>query len=126
MIETSIRPIRNEEDYADALKRIKGLMHALPGTPEIDELEVLAQLVETYEDKRWPMNLPSPAGAIKFRMEQAGLTERDIEPYIGTSGDVSRVLSGKQPLTLKMIRALHKHLGIPSDVLLGDADALAS
>src|SRR5579862_4072420 len=122
MKEIRIRPIRNDDDYAAALKRIEGLMDAEPGSWQMDELEVLAQLVEAYEDKTWPMNMPSPVAAIKFRMEQTGLTRRDLEPYIGSSGKVSDVLSGKQPLTLKMIRALNKHLGIPFEALLGDPE----
>ena len=123
MNETRIRPIRNDIDYSEALKRIEGLMDASAGTWQMDELEVLAQLVETYEDKRWPMSVPSPAAAIKFRMEQAGLTPRDLEPYIGSSDDVSGVLSGSKPLTLDMIRALHKNLSISLDVLLRDPES---
>jgi HTH-type transcriptional regulator/antitoxin HigA len=101
-------------------------MDAAPGSWQMDELEVLAQLVETYEDKRWPMSLPSPAAAIKFRMEQSGLSQRDLEPYIGSSDEVTGVLSGKLPLTLKMIRALHKHLCIPFESLVGGTDASAA
>jgi HTH-type transcriptional regulator/antitoxin HigA len=123
MNETRIRPIRTDEDHAGALSRIEELMDAKEGTPEFDELVVLAQLAELYEDQRWPMGMPSPVAAIKFRMEQGELTRRDLEPYIGSSGKVSEVLSGKLPLTLKMIRALHKHLGIPAEVLLGDPTA---
>jgi HTH-type transcriptional regulator/antitoxin HigA len=122
MTDTRIRPIRNDEDHAWALARIEELMDAAPGTPDMDELEVLSQLVDLYEDHRWPISMPTPIAAIKFRMEQAKLTRRDLEPYIGSSGKVSEVLSGKQPLTLKMIRALHKHLGIPAAVLVGDSE----
>lgn len=120
MNRTQIRPIRNDEDHAWALGCIEALMDAEPGTAEMDELEVLAQLVEIYENERWPIGMPTAIGAIKFRMEQEGLTRRDLEPYIGSSGKVSEVLSGKQPLTLKMIRALHRHLAIPAEVLLGN------
>ncbi|MDR3692747.1 MAG: hypothetical protein P4L46_25425 [Fimbriimonas sp.] len=123
MNKTHIRPIRNDEDHSWALARIEELMDATPESPEMDELEVLAQLVELYEDQRWPIGMPTAIAAIKFRMDQAGLTRRDLEPYIGSSGKVSEVLSGKQPLTLKMIRALHRHLGIPSEVLLGSPDS---
>lgn len=131
MTRTHIRPVRSDEDHAWALSRIGELMDAEPGTQEMDELEVLAQLVEIYEAKRWPISLPSPVAAIKFRMEQSGLTRRDLQPFIGSSGKVSEVLSGKLPLTLKMIRSLHLHLGIPADLLLGkpegrlDGDGLA-
>lgn len=120
MSNNQIRPIRNDDDHSWALARIEGLMDAEPGTPDFDELEVLSQLVEIYEKERWPIGMPTAIAAIKFRMDQAGLTRRDLEPYIGSSGKVSEVLSGKQPLTLKMIRALHRHLGIPAEVLLGD------
>ena len=124
MNKTHIRPIRNDEDHSWALSRIEELMDAKPGSPAMDELEVLSQLVELYEDQRWPIGMPTAIAAIKYRMDQGGLTRRDLEPYIGSSGKVSEVLSGKQPLTLKMIRALHRHLGIPAEVLLGSPDGL--
>jgi HTH-type transcriptional regulator/antitoxin HigA len=122
MNNTHIRPIRNDEDHSWALARIEELMDSVPGSSAMDELEVLSQLVEIYERERWPIGMPTAVAAIKFRMEQGGLTRRDLEPYIGSSGKVSEVLSGKQPLTLKMIRALHRHLGIPAEVLLGNQD----
>jgi HTH-type transcriptional regulator/antitoxin HigA len=103
-----------------ALKRIDELMDAEEGTPNANEFEVLAQLLDSYEDKHWPVGSPSPLAAIKFRMEQGNFSERDLEPYIGSSERVTAVLTGRQPLTLKMIRALHRHLGIPADVLLGE------
>lgn len=115
-----ITPIRTEADHEAALARIDALMDAEVGSPEADELSVLAELVEAYETKHFPIELPTPVEAIRFRMEQAGLEPRDLEPYIGSRGKVSEVLSGKQALTLAMIRALHKHLGIPADVLVGD------
>ena len=116
-----ITPIRTEADHKAALARIDALMDAQAGSPEIDELSVLADLVESYEARRFPIELPTPVEAIRFRMEQAGLEPRDLEPYIGEHGMVSEVLSGKRPLTLAMIRALHKHLGIPAEVLIGAA-----
>jgi HTH-type transcriptional regulator / antitoxin HigA len=115
-----IAPIRTETDHRAALARINELMNAEAGTPEADELSVLADLVEVYETKHFPIERPTPVEAIRFRMEQAGLEPRDLEPYIGSRGKVSDVLAGKQPLTLPMIRALHKHLGIPAEVLLSD------
>ena len=121
-----ITPIRTEADHKAALARIDVLMDAVAGTPEADELSVLADLVEAYEAKHFSIELPTPVEAIRFRMEQAGLEPRELEPYIGSRGKVSEVLSGKQPLTLAMIRALHKHLGIPAEVLVGDAAASAS
>lgn len=115
-----ITPIRTEADHKAAMARIDVLMDAEVGSPEIDELAVLAELVEAYEAKHFPIELPTPVEAIRFRMEQAGLEPRDLEPYIGSRGKVSEVLSGKQPLTLAMIRALHTHFGIPAEVLVGD------
>ncbi|MGC1588396.1 MAG: transcriptional regulator, partial [Rhodomicrobium sp.] len=115
-----IIPIRTEADHKAALARIDALMDAEVGTPEADELSVLVDLVEAYEAKHFPIDLPTPVEAIRYRMEQAGLEPRDLEPYIGSRGKVSEVLSGKQPLTLPMIRALHRHLGIPAEVLVGD------
>lgn len=115
-----IAPIRTEADHKAALARIDALMDAVAGSSEADELSVLADLVEAYETKHFPIELPTPVEAIRFRMEQAGLEPRDLEPYIGSRGKVSEVLSGKQPLTLPMIRALHKHLGIPAEVLVAD------
>lgn len=120
-----ITPIRTDADHKAALARIDVLMDAEAGTDEVDELSVLAELVEAYEAKHFPIALPTPVEAIRFRMEQAGLEPRDLEPYIGSRGKVSEVLSGKQPLTLPMIRALHKHLGIPAEVLLADASPSA-
>lgn len=118
-----ITPIRTEADHKAALARIDALMDAAAGTPEADELSVLADLVEAYEAKHFPIELPTPVEAIRFRMEQASLEPRDLEPYIGSRSKVSEVLSGKQPLTLPMIRALHTHLGIPAEVLVADASA---
>jgi len=123
MNQATIRPIKTEEDLSLALGRINDLMDAEEGTEEAVELEVLSQLVELYEDKHWPIGLPTPVAAIRFRMEQAQMTDRDLEPYIGSSDKVEAVLSGRQPLTLRMIRALHRNLGIPADVLLGDSRA---
>lgn len=117
----NITPIRTDADHKAALARIDALMDAEAGTPQAEELAVLADLVEAYEAKHFPIELPRPVDAIQFRMEQAGLEPRDLEPFIGSRGKVSDVLSGKQPLTLPMIRALHQHLGIPAAVLLQDS-----
>jgi HTH-type transcriptional regulator/antitoxin HigA len=116
-----ITPIRTEADHQAALARIDALTDAQAGSPEIDELSVLADLVGAYEARQFPIELPTPLEAIRFRMEQAGLAPRDLEPYIGDRSRVSEVLSGKRPLTPAMIRALHKHLGIPAEILIGAA-----
>jgi len=121
----TIKPIRTEADHEAALERVDALMDAKPGTPEGDELDVLAELVEHYEEKHVPMGFPSPVAAIEFRMEQAGLTPRDLVPLIGSRAKVSEVLSGKRSLTMRMARALHEHLGIPAAVLLQRPDASA-
>jgi HTH-type transcriptional regulator/antitoxin HigA len=114
----TIKAIRTEADHAASLDRIGALMHARPGTADGDELDVLVDLVEHYEEKQVPMGFPSPLAALEFRMDQAGLLPRDLVPFIGTRAKVSEVLSGKRPLTLRMARALHEHLGIPAEVLL--------
>ncbi len=110
--------IKNDREYEAALARIDQLMDAAPGTPDGDELELLTTLVEVYEDKHFPIELPDPIDAIRFRMEQSGLKQQDLVPYIGSRSKVSEVLAGKRPLSLKMIRALHKGLGVPADLLL--------
>lgn len=115
---SKIKAIRSDADYKAALARIEALMDADAGSPEGDELDVLADLVELYEEKRVPMGYPSPVGAIRFRMEQGGLSPRDLIPFMGTRAKVSEVLSGKRLLTMQMARALHANLGIPADVLL--------
>ena len=113
-----IKAIRTEADYEAALARIDALMDAETNTPEGDELDVLTDLVEHYEEKSVPMGLPSPVAAIEFRLEQAGLTPRDLIPFMGSRAKVSEVLSGKRSLTMPMARALLEHFGIRADVLL--------
>lgn len=113
-----IKPIRTTADHAEALQEIEGLMSAELGTPEGDRLDVLATLVEAYEAKHFPMELPDPIDAIKFRMEQKGLTPKDLQPMIGRSNRVYEILSGSRPLTLAMICRLHKGLGIPAECLI--------
>ena len=118
-----IKPIRTEQDYEAALARVDELMDAESGTPEDEELDVLVDLVEMYESRHVPMGYPSPVEAIEFRMEQAGLSSRDLIPFIGSRAKVSEVLSGKRAITMPMARALHRHLGIPADVLLRDSES---
>jgi HTH-type transcriptional regulator / antitoxin HigA len=114
----NIHAIRTDADYRAALARIDALMNAEPGTPEGEELDVLADLVELYEARHVPMGYPTVLEALRFRMEQAGLSPRDLIPFIGSRAKVSEVLSGKRPLSMQMARALHANLGIPADVLL--------
>ena len=117
------RLIKNEEDYKKALSRIEELMDAQPDTPEMDELELMTALVEMYEDRHYPICPPDPLEAIKFRMDQLGLTQQDMVPYIGTKSKVSEVLNGKRPLSLTMMRSLNKYLGISAEVLLNEPGA---
>ncbi|MCL4745875.1 MAG: transcriptional regulator [Burkholderiaceae bacterium] len=119
----NIRPIRTKSDYKAALKVVSALVDRdpAPGTREGDRLDVLATLVQAYEAARHPIDLPDPVEAIKFRMEQGGLTVKDLEPIIGKSNRVYEVLNRKRPLTLAMIRRLHRDLGIPAEALIGEA-----
>lgn len=110
--------IKTDEDYQKALTRIDVLMNAEPNTPEGDELELLVTLVELYEDKKYPIDMPDAIEAIKFRMEQLGLNQQALVPYIGSKSKVSEVLNKKRSLSLSMMRALHKGLGIPAEILL--------
>jgi HTH-type transcriptional regulator/antitoxin HigA len=113
-----IKPIRTEEEYRDALARLNDIWDAEPNTPESDELDVLAVLLEAYEEKHYPIDPPDPIEAIKFRMEQMGLTHEDMEPYIGRGARVSEVLSRKRRLSLDMIRKLNEKLLIPAEILI--------
>jgi HTH-type transcriptional regulator/antitoxin HigA len=117
--------IKNEAEYEAALADVDVLLDLDPdpGTEEADRLELLAFLLEDYESKSFPIELPDPIEAIKFRMEQQELTQRDLVPYIGSKSKTSEVLSGKRPLSLPMIRALHSGLGIPASVLLQEKGA---
>ena len=117
-----IRPIHNDADYKAALKEVSSLMESDPalGTPEGDRLDILATLVQAYEARHHPIAPPDPIAAIKFRMEQRGLSVKDLEPIIGKSNRVYEVLNRRRPLTLAMIRRLHQHLGIPAEVLIAD------
>ena len=110
--------IKSEEDYNIALNRIEEIFDAKPGSPEFDEMELLVKLVEIYEDEKYPISSPNPISAIKFRMEQQGLKNKDLIPYIGSKSKVSEVLSGKRALSLNMIRKLNEGLGIPAEVLI--------
>lgn len=113
-----LKPIRNDRDLNRALKRIDELWDAKPSTPRGDELDVLMLLVEKYEDEHFEIPASDPVEAIKFVMEQNDLSRKDLEPYIGTSGRVSEVLSKKRNLTLAMIKKLHAGLKIPYESLI--------
>jgi HTH-type transcriptional regulator / antitoxin HigA len=114
----NIKPIRTKTDYRAALKTIESLMGSKANTPEGDRLDILVTLVEAYERVHFPMDLPDAVDAIKFRMEQSGLSPSDLEPVIGRKNRVYEVLSRKRPLTLRMIHGLHTQFGIPAESLL--------
>jgi HTH-type transcriptional regulator/antitoxin HigA len=122
-MEITIRPIHNEADYEAALAEIDSLMDAIPGTPEGDRLDVLVTLVEAYEARHWAIDAPDPIEAVRIRMEQKNLRQRDLEPMIGSRGRVSEVLSRKRSLTLSMIRRLARGLDLPADVLIQEVPA---
>ena len=114
----NIKPIRNDADLRATLARLDTLWGAAQDTPEGDELDVLVLLVEKFEDEHYPIGPSDPVEAIKFRMEQQGLTLRDLEPFIGSSGRVSEVLNRKRRLSLRMVKRLHDGLNIPYESLM--------
>lgn len=113
-----IAPIKTDHDYRQALDAIEGLMGAERDTPEGDRLDVLVTLVEAWEAKHYPFDLPDPVEAIKYHMEQQGLEPKDLAPYIGSRNRVYEVLNRKRPLTLRMVWRLHAGLGIPAESLI--------
>ncbi len=113
-----IKPIRTEADYREALVEIESLMTAGADTPEGERLDVLVTLIEAYEAKHYPLDLPDPVEAIKFEMEQKGLGVKDLVPMIGQTNRVYEILNRRRPLTLKMIRGLNQELGIPAESLI--------
>ena len=114
----TIKPIRNDDDLKKVFRRLEKIFHAEEGTPQADERDVLVTLVEAYENKYYDFGPADPVEAIKFRMEQEGLTPRDLEPFIGPSGRVSEVLNRKRPLSLRMVKRLHDGLKIPYESLM--------
>ncbi len=114
----TIKPIRNDDDLRTAFRRLESIFQAEEQTPEADERDVLVTLVEAYENKHYDFGPADPVEAIKFRMEQQGLTARDLEPFIGPSGRVSEVLNRKRGLSLRMVKSLHDGLKIPYESLL--------
>ncbi|MDD1968576.1 transcriptional regulator [Pseudomonas putida] len=113
----NIKPIRDDADLRAAFERLEVIFQADEGTPEADEMEILVTLIEVYENKHYPIHVSDPVDAIKFRMDQQGLTARDLEPFIGPSGRVSEVLNRKRRLSVSMIKRLHDGLHIPYESL---------
>lgn len=116
----NIKPIRTQEEHGAALSRIDTLFDAEPNTEEGDELEVLITLVDAFEQKNVPIDAPDPVEAIKFRMDQQGLSDADLVPFLGQRSRVSEILNRKRRLTLNMIRKLHEGLKIPLESLIMD------
>lgn len=114
----NLKPIKNEQDYEAALQEIERLWDVAPGTPESDVLEILVTLVEAYEKEHYDLPPPDPISALEYFMESRGWTRKDLEPYIGSRGRVSEILSRKRPLTLAMIRKLEQATGIPASILV--------
>lgn len=114
----SLRPIKTEAEYEQALAEIETLFDAQPNTPEGDRLDVLTLLVEAYEQKQHPILPPDPIEALLYYIESRGLTRRDLEPYLGSRSRVAEVLNRRRALTIEMIRRLHKGLGISAEVLI--------
>lgn len=117
----SWKVLKNEDDYDEALGRTVEIFHVEKGSQEFEELELLLLLVKDYEDRHYPIPPPDPIEAIKLKLEEKGLKQKDLEPIIGSKGYVSQVLSGKKELTLKMVRGLHHFLGIPAETFLAES-----
>jgi HTH-type transcriptional regulator/antitoxin HigA len=115
---TELKPIRTEADYEAALEEVGRLWGSKSGSAEGDRLDVLATLVDVYEAQHYPMDPPDPIEAIRFRMEQQGLTRKDLEPLIGNRGRVAEVMNRKRGLSIEMIRNLHEQLGISAEILI--------
>ena len=120
----NIKPIKTKADYRAALKDVEALMGAKANTAEGERLDVLVTLIEAYERKHFPLELPDPVEAIKFQMDQKGLTPKDLEPMIGRLNRVYEILNHKRPLTLKMIWKLHRGLDIPAESLIRQPEEL--
>ena len=114
----TLKLLKTKKDYQSALKRLEIIFDAKPGTSQSNELEVLAILIEKYEDEHYPIGFPDPVEAIKFRMEQLGYNQSDLANFVGLKSRASEILNRKRKLTLEMIRNLHTTLNIPTDVLI--------
>jgi HTH-type transcriptional regulator / antitoxin HigA len=120
----NIYPLHTEADYNNALNRIEEIFDAKPDTPEGDELEILGILVDEYEKRCFPIDAPNPIEAVKFRMDQLGLTQRDLARLVGSRSRASEILSGKRTMSLRIIRLLNKELNIPAEVLIQQEEAV--
>jgi HTH-type transcriptional regulator/antitoxin HigA len=118
----NIHPIHTDEDYQNALARIEEIFDAAPGSKEGDELEILGILVDEYEEEYFPIEAPEPAEAIEFRMDQLGMTQKDLANVLDSKSRASEILSGKRTPSLRQIKILHKELGIPAEVLIQEPE----
>lgn len=121
----NIYPLHTETDYNNALSRIDEIFEAKPGTPQGDELEILGILIDDFEKRQFPISSPDPVEAVKFRMEQLGLTQTDLAKLIGSKSRASEILSGKRSLSLRVIRLLNQKLNIPAEILLQEESTVA-
>jgi len=119
-----IRPIHTEDDYQKALSRIEEIFDARPGSEEGDELEILGILVDEYEKKHFPIEAPKPVEAIKFRMDQLGMQQKDLARLLSSKSRASEILSGKRSLSLRQIKILYRKLGIPAEVLIQEPEPI--
>lgn len=120
-----IQPIHTENDYENALSRIEEIFESKPGTVEGDELEILGILVDEYEKKNFPIEAPKPVEAIKFRMDQLGIEQKDLAKILGSKSRASEILSGKRSLSLRHIKILYRKLGIPAEVLIQEREPVS-
>jgi len=114
----TLRTLKTEADYREALAEIESVFNAGANTPEADRLDVLAMLVEAYEEEHYPIPAPDPVAALEYYMDSRGLTRRDLEPYLGSRARVAEILNRKRGLSIEMIRRLHQGLGISADILI--------
>jgi len=119
-----IQPIHTEKDYQKAMDRIEEIFDAKPGSIEGDELEILGILVDEYEKKQFPIEAPKPVEAIKFRMDQLGIEQKDLAKILGSKSRASEILSGKRSLSLRQIKLLYKKLGIPAEILIQETEPI--
>lgn len=120
----NIKPIRSKKDYEGALKRVEKLMPSKANTPAGDELDVLATLIEAYEEKHFRIDDPDPIAAIRHRMEALGMRRKDLEPILGSRSRVSEILNRRRKLTMEMVRNLHEQMGVPASVLIQDYEVM--
>src|SRR5690625_2198359 len=119
-----IQPIHTEKDYEKALDRIEEIFDAKPGTKQGDELEILGILIDEYEKKHFPIEATKPVEAIKFRMNQLGMEQKDLARLLGSKSRASEILSGKRSLSLRQIKILHRKLGIPAEILIQEPEPI--